>query len=130
MSFFANLEDDAKALVERIVSEFEALELEAIPYVKEFFSLLISQEGKDAISAGLAAIPDFLIGNVGAGLEAILAAVESTIGANAANDAQVVLGQAEAASVSASDSATFSDSSTDSATSSDSSTDSESASSE
>ena len=90
-TYAARVEGGAAKKIEALVTEFTT---EEWPYIKAFISLLFQQETKDAVVAGIAAIPS---GSIPVVLTAVGAAVMGSIGANATADAQTEIKAAQAA---------------------------------
>lgn len=92
MSFFSNLGQEIQSDIAKVETLFEA---DVWPYVKEFLAALLSQEGKVALKAAVAALPQITSGQETAAASAVAAAVASSLAANAAADAQTVIQSVE-----------------------------------
>lgn len=92
-SFFETLELDVQTEIKNLEQFFE---VDVWPFVKEFFSVLVSQAGSAAVKAALVNIPEIVSGNEAVAVAAVAAAVASSLASNAAADAQKALSDAEA----------------------------------
>jgi len=99
-----DIENYAERVAGGELKQIEAFEQNFVatdwPYIKAFFALLFQQETKDAVNAGIAAVNSLSTPpTVNGVLQAVGAAVTSSIVANAAADATTEIQDAEAAGV-------------------------------
>lgn len=92
-TLFETLEAD----VQTAINNFEQFwDSKVWPYIKAGLSLLASQEGKVAVDAAVAEVPEIVTGNEAAAGLAVLGAVTATLAANATSDAEAEIAKAEA----------------------------------